>query len=271
MVTETNALKTEVKAFWNRGSCDTQHAQAPKFSREYFDQIEQRRYATSSLIHSFAQFTRYHGKRVLEVGFGAGADFVQWLKAGAVASGVDLTEEALSNLTHWIELAGLTSPERLEVADAESLPFPTDSFDLGYSWGVLHHTPKTERAIAELVRVVRRGGEIKIMLYNRYSIYALRCWLASALRRGKPWKSLRWVLRNHLESVGTKAYTRTEIRRMLDPLRLTDVRIETFQTSVDHLRFERLPFRLCNGPLAILVYMMGNRFGWAHCVSARKQ
>ena len=98
-----NNLKAEVKAFWNRASCDTWHAESQKFTREYFEQIEQWRYRDQPFIHSFAQFTRYHGKRVLEVGFGAGTDFIQWLRAGARASGVDLTEEALANLLAAIE------------------------------------------------------------------------------------------------------------------------------------------------------------------------
>src|SRR6266571_369414 len=166
MVEEFATLKSEVKSFWNRKSCDTQHAHSEKFSREYFEQIEQWRYLDQPFIHSFAQFTRYHGKRVLEVGFGAGTDFIQWLRAGALASGVDLTEEALDNLIHRIRIYGLPKPESVQVADAENLPFPSDSFDLGYSWGVLHHTPNPEKALAELVRVVRPGGEIKIMLYN---------------------------------------------------------------------------------------------------------
>src|ERR1035438_2335977 len=145
-------LKDQVKAFWHRQSCDTDQAQSEKFTREYFEQIEQWRYRDQPFIHSFAQFTRYHGKRVLEVGFGAGTDFIQWLRAGAVASGIDLTEEALANVRHRIQLYGLPQPESLQVADAESLPFPSNTFDLGYSWGVLHHTPNTEKALAELVR-----------------------------------------------------------------------------------------------------------------------
>src|SRR5205823_199971 len=130
------ALKAEVKAFWNRQSCGTEHAHSDKFTREYFAQVEQWRYSDQPFIHSFAQFTRYHRKRVLEVGFGAGADFVQWLRAGALATGVDLTEEALANQTHWIGLEGLPQPQSLQVADAEKLPFPDGTFDLGYSWGV---------------------------------------------------------------------------------------------------------------------------------------
>src|SRR5438067_11473013 len=116
-------LKGQVRAFWNRRSCDTQVASSGKFSLEYFEEIESFRYFDQPFIHSFAQFTRYREKRVLEVGFGAGTDFVQWLRAGAAVSGIDLTQEALDNLTHRIEVYALPPPEKLMVADAENLPF----------------------------------------------------------------------------------------------------------------------------------------------------
>src|SRR5215813_13114042 len=110
MVEQSPSLKSEVKAFWNRQSCETQYARSEKFTRDYFEQIEQWRYADQPFIHSFAQFTRYHDKRVLEVGFGAGTDFIQWLRAGAVASGIDLTEEAFENLSRRIRIYGLPEP-----------------------------------------------------------------------------------------------------------------------------------------------------------------
>src|SRR6185503_9615208 len=154
-------LKEEVRRFWDRQSCDTQNASGEKFSLEYFQEIERIRYFDQPFIHSFAQFTRYHGKSVLEVGFGAGTDFIQWLRAGAQASGIDLTPEALDNLTHRIAAYQLPAPEQIMVADAAQLPFESNSFDLAYSFGVLHHSPYCERAVTELVRVVQPGGEIK--------------------------------------------------------------------------------------------------------------
>jgi ubiquinone/menaquinone biosynthesis C-methylase UbiE len=270
MPVEPVALKSQVQAFWNRESCDACQAQAEKFSREYFEQIERWRYTDQPFIHSFAQFTRYHGQRVLEVGFGAGTDLIQWLRAGARVSGIDLTEEALANVVHRLEVYGLPVPESLQVADAESLPFPDNTFDLGYAWGVLHHTPNTERALAELVRVVRPGGEIKLMLYNRHSLYALKCWLKYALLKGRPWKSLGWVLWNHVESVGTKGFTAAEVRRMLAPLGLADIRLQSFVTSNDRVVRKAFPYWLCDLPLAFLAHLSGGRLGWFRGISARK-
>jgi ubiquinone/menaquinone biosynthesis C-methylase UbiE len=291
-------LKQEVRDFWNRQSCDTQFAEAPKFSREYFEQIEMRRYKDQPCIHAFAQFTRYHGKRVLEVGFGAGTDFIQWLRAGAIVSGVDLTREALDNLTQRIQVYGLPQPENIRVTDAENLPFESNSFDLGYSFGVLHHTPDTEKALKELVRVVRPGGEIKIMLYNLHSICAFKYWVKYALLRGKPWKSRRWAMWNHMESIGTKSYTRTDLRKVFSELPLESIRVCTEINSADYLAFSgakpinlfcRMLLRFggynpgwhledyCKGAMSQPacrskreIEFSGNRLGFFHCISARK-
>src|SRR5260370_39095949 len=65
-------LKQRVHDFWNEQACDAQVAQGTKFSREYFEEIEAFRYEDQPFIHSFGQFTRYRGKRVLEVGLCAG-------------------------------------------------------------------------------------------------------------------------------------------------------------------------------------------------------
>ena len=236
LASQTNAdLKRQVHQFWNEQSCDTQVAEAAKHSRDYFDQIERFRYFDQPFIHSFAQFTRYRGCRVLEVGFGAGTDFIQWLRAGANVSGIDLTEEALENVRERVACYGLPQPEQLFAGDAEQLPFPDDTFDLGYSFGVLHHTPDTERSMAELVRVIKPEGEFKVMLYNRHSIYVLNRWVRFALLKGRPWKSFRWVLWNHNESIGTKGYTRRELVDILQKLPLKNIRIETFVTSGDWL------------------------------------
>jgi len=253
-------LKRQMHDFWNEQSCDTQVAKAAKFTREYFEEIETFRYDDQPFIHSFAQFTRYHGKKVLEIGFGAGTDFIQWLRAGALVSGIDLTEEALENVRHRINSYGLPAPESLQVADAEKLPHKSDMFDLGYSFGVLHHTPDTEKAVRELVRVIRPGGHLKIMLYNRYSIYIINRWVRFGLLKCRPWRTLRWVLCNTVESAGTKGYTRGELLRLLDGLPLRNVHIHTQVTAADYLSSSALPPLnwLCRRALQLAGY----HFGW---------
>lgn len=253
-------LKDQVRDFWNVQSCDTQVARSGKFSREYFEEIETFRYFDQPFIHSFAQFTRYRGKKVLEVGFGAGTDFIQWLRAGAVVSGVDLTPEALENVRHRIEVYQLPVPEKIAVADAENLPFESNSFDLGYSFGVLHHTPDTLRALQELVRVVKPGGEIKVMLYNRHSVWAINQWFKHALLKGRPWKSLGWALWHFTESIGTKGYTGVELGRMLPPLGLCRIHVRTEITAGDYLSSSSFP--PLNWLYRLAILLAGERHPW---------
>lgn len=289
-------LKNDVHDFWNRQSCDTVAAASEKFSRNYFEEIEDFRYRDQPFIHSFAQFTRSRGLRVLEVGIGAGTDFIQWLRAGAVASGIDLTEEALANVRQRIAIYGLPQPASLAVADAENLPFEDNAFDLGYSFGVLHHTPDTPRALAELVRVIKPGGQFKVMLYNRYCLTAFKLWVKHALLAGRPWRSLRWTMWNHLESLGTKGYTRSELRSILRALPLADIAVQTEITAADYLAFSDLPPinlacraairaagqqrlwrradydlpRPPHSPMRGRMEFAGNRLGFFHCISAVK-
>jgi ubiquinone/menaquinone biosynthesis C-methylase UbiE len=254
-------LKEQVRRYWNQQSCDTQAAAASKFTLEYFEEIETFRYRDQPFIHAFAQFSRYRGKKVLEVGFGAGTDFIQWLRAGAAATGIDLTQEALDNVSRRIQQYHLPAPEKICVADAENLPFGENSFDLGYSFGVLHHSPDTAKAVAQLVRVIRPGGELKIMLYNRHSVYAVNQWIKHAALKGRPWKSLAWVLWRHMESPGTKAFTPKEIFAMLSRLPLEDIRVHTEPTSGDYLSASAFPpLNWCN---RLALRLAGYRHDWA--------
>ncbi len=218
-------VKEEVRRYWDRRACGTEHGKSEKFSREYFDEIEEKRYSIEKEIFSFAEFTRFHGKRVLEVGVGAGSDFTQWVRAGAEAYGVDLTQEAVDHVKHRLAVYGLEAAD-FKVSDAENLPFEDNFFDLVYSWGVIHHTPDTEKAFSEIVRVTKPGGRIKLMLYNRRSLWAFWLWAQHALLKGRPFQSFGKVIYYHMESLGTKAYTRKEVRAMAaaHPVGITRIR-----------------------------------------------
>lgn len=195
-------ITKQVHDYWNAGSCGTDRTEADKHSVQYFDEIAAFRYSHEPCIPAFARFNEWKGKDVLEVGVGAGTDHLSFARAGARMSGVDLTEEAVENTSKRLNLYGLESD--LRVCNAEHLPFADGSFDLVYSWGVIHHANDTEQCLREIARVVKPGGTVKLMLYNRASIWATTVALMhGTLNR----KKAMW---NWQESVGTKAYTRAE-------------------------------------------------------------
>jgi ubiquinone/menaquinone biosynthesis C-methylase UbiE len=207
------SVKQQVKDYWESNVCETGEARSPKYSKEYFDEIEQYRYSVTPDIHEFAKFTLWHGKKVLEIGVGAGTDFVQWVRAGAEAYGIDLTEEAIRHTKLRLRHYGLT-PKELRVADAEKLPYEDNTFDLVYSWGTLHHTPDTQKAISEAIRVTKNGGRIKLMLYNRHAAHMVWLWLYKKFIKFRFTHSVSRLLYYQYESIGTKAFTYGELRRI---------------------------------------------------------
>jgi SAM-dependent methyltransferase len=160
-------LKERVRAFWQAHPCGTKFSDAEIGRREFFERIEKHRYEKESHIPAAAQFANTRGLRVLEIGCGIGTDGAQFAKAGAEYTGVDLTDAAIELAHKRFELFGLKGQFR--VADAESLDFPDESFDVVYSHGVLHHTPDIDAAVQEIHRVLRPGGRAIVMLYHRGS------------------------------------------------------------------------------------------------------
>jgi ubiquinone/menaquinone biosynthesis C-methylase UbiE len=250
--TPVSETKEAVRNYWEAAPCGSSLTTAEPGSRAFFDEIEAARYRLEPFIPKFAEFESWRGKRVLEIGVGLGTDFVRFARGGARVSGIDLTEASIELVRQRLALEGLDAD--LRVADAEALPFSDASFDLVYSWGVLHHTPDTASALAEIKRVLAPHGEARIMLYSRRSWVALGAWVRYAVARGPFWKSFSTVLADHVESRGTKAYTQAELVALFDDFR--SVRFTRFVTSHD---------RRVAGPFAGL---FGSRFGWfvgIHC------
>ncbi len=204
-----------VRQYWEHSPCGVKASvvgAAPEQTRAWFERLERVRYENEPYIPSVAQFTHAHGKQLLEIGVGAGCDHLQWARAGAECHGVDLTDAAIELTRSHLARYGLSSD--LRRVDAEILPFADASFDVVYSWGVIHHSTHPERIVAEIERVLKPGGEFIGMMYHRRSLKVVTAWIYWALLRGRPWRSFTDVLWHHVESTGTKAYTLRELRAM---------------------------------------------------------
>lgn len=206
-----DADKQQVHDFWNEASCG-EKIYLEGSDREAYESQARTRYALEPYIPAFAGFDRATGKRVLEIGVGLGADHQRFAEAGADLFGIDLTERAVEHTRRRLAVFALSS--RVAVGDAEHLEFPDEYFDMVYSWGVLHHSPDTRMAISEVWRVLKRGGEARVMIYNRWSLVGIMLWIRYALLGLRPWLSLGDVYARYLESPGTKAYTTAEARQL---------------------------------------------------------
>jgi 2-polyprenyl-3-methyl-5-hydroxy-6-metoxy-1,4-benzoquinol methylase len=160
-----------VQEYWNRRPCNIRHSPASVGTKEYFDQVEWRKYFVEPHIPAFAQFDRWKGKKVLEIGCGIGTDTISFARAGALVTTVDLSEESLAVARKRAEVFGLSDRVRFHHANAEQLSdtVPVQPYDLIYSFGVIHHTPHPGRILDELKKYCHAGTELRIMVYNRNS------------------------------------------------------------------------------------------------------
>ena len=224
------ADKQKVHDFWNEASCG-ENLYLGGSDRAAYDAQARMRYELEPYITEFADFEHAGGKRVLEIGVGLGADHQRFSEAGAELYGIDLTERAVEHTAQRLAAFGLSS--RLSVGDAERLDFPDEYVDRIYSWGVLHHSPDTARAVQEVWRVLKPGGLASVMIYHKWSLVGFMLWVRYALLRLRPWLPLADIYAGHLESPGTKAYSVSEARRLFS--RFTEVRIRTVLTHGDLL------------------------------------
>ncbi len=163
------ALIETVAAYWNRRPCNIRHSRAPVGSREYFDEVEQRKYFVEPHIPGFAQFDRWRDKRVLEIGCGLGTDAANFARAGAEYTGVELSAVSLALAKQRFEVFGLDGTFVNANAEQLSEHVRRASFDLIYSFGVIHHTPSPEAVIRQARQAIRPDGEFRLMLYARDS------------------------------------------------------------------------------------------------------
>lgn len=258
---DPNSLKERVRSFWNAQPCGTRSLPAVPGTPEFYQQLEIQRDWLDPHIAPFARFEDWRGQKVLEVGFGAGVDFIRFARGGADLYGIDLTEAGKRLVDRWLAIENLSASTQL--GDAENLPFPDNTFDLVYSWGVIHHTTDTHAAASEIMRVVKPGGEVRVMIYHRPSLVALQAYLLFGLLRGRPFRSIDEILASHVESPGTKAYTIPQARALFTGL--VNVEVVPVITSYD-LRLPaaptRMPGRLWNRLGRKMMKVLPSSWGW---------
>lgn len=159
----------EVQNFWNARPCNLRHSNAPVGTKQYFDEVEERKYFVEPHIPAFADFSNWVGKRVLEIGCGMGTDATNFARNGAIYTGVELSSESLNLAKQRFELFGLTG--RFIEGNAEEIDqiLNGETFDLIYSFGVLHHTPSLENALKGIHTLMHANSTFKMMVYAENS------------------------------------------------------------------------------------------------------
>lgn len=157
-----------VKDFWDNRPCNIKHSKKEFLSKEYFDEVEKKRYFVESHIPKFCDFAKYKGRKILEIGCGIGTDAVMFAKEGCDYYGLELSDESLKITKERFKVFNLDG--KFFSLNSENMSiFEDNTFDLVYSFGVIHHTESPEIVLDEVYRILKPGGEAKIMLYAKDS------------------------------------------------------------------------------------------------------
>ena len=263
--------KLRAREQWSQDPCGAEYDREHELgTREFFDSVERHRYTEyAPWMPRLMEFGNFRGRDLLEIGCGMGTDLLQFARGGAHCIGVDLTPRSVEITRHRFAL--YDERGSFMISDGERLPFRSESFDVVYSNGVLHHTPNTAGAIREVHRVLRPGGVAKVMLYHRNS---LNYWFEIVLRRGLlgleflRGRSVEQIMSRVVEHSDhdarplVKVYSRAQTRALFSSFR--EVVIDVEQLTRAELRFL--------SPLVSenMFERLRTRIGWNVIVTATK-
>ncbi len=227
-----------VRDYWNNRPCNIRHSTQPIGTKEYFDEVEARKYMVEFHIPAFADFEQWRGKKVLEVGCGIGTDTINFARHGAQVTTVDLSAKSMELAQQRAAVFNLQDKIRFLPGNAEQLStfVPVEPYDLIYSFGVIHHTPHPDSVLEELRKYTHPGTVIKIMVYHRRSYKV--AWIFATEGKGQFWKLSEIIAKNAEAQTGCPiayTYTRKEGRELLERHGFNVTKVE-----VDHI----FPYRI---------------------------
>ncbi len=263
--------KQRAREQWSEDPCGAVYGRDQEFgTREFFDEVERHRYTEyAPWMPEVMGFNDCAGARLLEVGCGMGTDLLQFARGGAVVTGIDLTARSIEISRHHFAVYGARGD--FAITDGETLPFADESFDVVYSNGVLHHTPDTAGAVREVHRVLRPGGQARVMLYHRGSLgYWGEIIVRHGILRGELLRgnSPADIMSKYVEfNAGggnplVKVYSRREARQLFSMFREVKVQVEQLTRPEFYFLGRMIPEGMFR--------RLQRSIGWNLIISARK-
>lgn len=239
----------DVRDYWNEHIHDLEITKHPVGSPGFFADLDQYHFEKLHHLTRLVDFNAYGGKRVLEVGCGAGTDLARFAKGGAIVTGVDIAASAIALARANFQQQGLTAD--LREADGEHLPFEAETFDVVYAHGVVQYTPNDRTLVEECRRVLKTGGTAVFQVYNRVS------WLNALSKVMK-------VPLEHEDAPVLRKYSASEFRALLTGFRSVRIVAERFPVkSRLHGGWKGTAFNtLFVGCFNALPRAWVRRFGW---------
>ena len=268
------ATVEDVKKYWDARPCNIKHSQKEPGTKVFYDEQEAKKYFVEPHIKRLAEYEKWRGKKVLEIGCGLGADTINFARAGAHVTAVDLSEKSLELAKKRAAVFGYSQNITFYQANVEELDktVPADTYDLIYSFGVLHHTPNPRKAIECLMKYMSPTTQMRIMLYYKWSWKVL--WIILKYGMGVFWNASKLVARYSEAQEGcpqTYIYSKKSVAKLLDGMSIKDIWVDhIFPYCIKEYReniyikrwyFRWMPswlFRWCE-----------THFGWHLCLTCK--
>lgn len=263
----------KVRKFWDSRPCNIKRSSARIGTKKYFNEVEKRKYFVEPHIPRFAEFEKWKGKKVLEIGCGIGTDTINFARSGARVTAVDISGESLKIARKRAKVYGLSHRITFYQANAERLSdtVPVEPYDLIYSFGVIHHTPNPDKAIKELTRYCSRQTTIKIMVYHRWSWKVL--WILLKYGKGIFWQLDQLIAKYSEAAIGspvTYVYSKNEAKQLLKDFNIKEMFVDhIFPYSIPEYKKYQYKkvwyFRILPDSF---FRKLEKKFGWHLCITA---
>lgn len=244
-----SSTQRAIRRYWDTHIHDLDVSSNAPGTRGFFADLEQYHFEKLHHLPKLVPFEQYRGRRVLDIGCGAGTDLIRFARHGARATGVDLSASSIGLAAKNFAFEELHA--ELLVADGEMLPFRDRAFDLVYAHGVVQYTTDDRLLVAECRRVLKPGGLAIFQVYNRIS------WL-NALSK------VTSVDLEHADAPVLKKYSIGEFRELLKDFRRVRIVPERFpvKTRIHGGLKGTLYNALFVGPFNAVPRAITRRFGW---------
>jgi ubiquinone/menaquinone biosynthesis C-methylase UbiE len=248
-----------VKDYWNNQPCNVKHSSREINTKEYFEEVIKKRYFVEPHIIKFMDLEKWKGKKVLEIGCGIGSDAYMFASNGADYTGIELSDKTLEISKKRFEIFGLSG--NFYNMNAEDLSkFDDNTFDLIYSFGVIHHTVNPDKIINEVRRVLKPGGTFKLMLYATNSWKKIMIDVGLDQYEAQPNTPIAYTYTNEEVNNLLSEFTNINIEQThIFPYKIPEYKNNTY---VKEAWFENMP--------DVMYDALKTKLGWHLCISCNK-